>query len=168
MRTFLSAILISSNVVISYEAVTTDTSFCHNNLCFSRDVWMREVRTRFEITLASIQGNLVNIVRDNTERSTGFTNSIYYVELPPNYRGLCSLGKFRAVGWRNVSAWGLLGLFALALAVSLASIQNEKEEYWIAIATRKVVRGVTWLIDLLYMVPWTFMRTELRRKFRAV
>ena len=138
VRTLLSAVLIPSHVAISRETIKTDASFCRYDLCFSRDVWTREVQTRFEIALAGIQMNLVDIVHGRAEQFAEY-GKLFHVEIPPEYRGLCTLGKFQTVGWRNVSAWGLLGLFAFALAITLASIQTEEEEFWITVATRKIV-----------------------------
>ena len=168
MRTLLSAVLITSAVEAPHLSIKSDSSYCRYDSCFSRDIWEKGVRSRFETALASMQVNLVNIVRGNTEKPYLHILRSYWpqsIEIPTSYRGLCKLGKFQAVGWRNVSTWGLLGLFAVALAVTLASAQNEENTFWITIASRNILRGTTWLIELLYLVTWTSGRARLQRIF---
>lgn len=68
---------------------------------------------------------------------------------PPNLRGICQMGKFKSVGWRNVSFWGLVGLLSLCGAVSLASVATEDEELWLIVGVRLLTRairgGMRWL-----------------------
>ena len=160
VQILLSAVLIP----VVYPTLNfLDNMPCQSESCFYRLNWIRTVQTSFENTLATIQKNLVDIVRGDSHQPSSPEHH-HHVEIPPRYRGLCKLGKFRAVGWRNVSAWGLLGLLALALAVTLASIQTSGGEFWIVIATRNIIRSTSQLVNLLSLVPWTSVRADLQRK----
>ncbi len=59
------------------------------------------------------------------------------------------MGKFKSTGWRNVSFWGLFGLLFFCGAISLASIQTEKEEFWLVIGVVLIYRASLWVIDQL-------------------
>lgn len=59
-----------------------------------------------------------------------------HADILPKYRGLCAMGKFKSVDWRNLSAWVLgrgggrvPGLLIFAFGVLIASVDMEDENY---------------------------------------
>lgn len=113
------------------------------------DQWKAEVRVLFEASLAGIQFNVLNIVRGEN-LGTGPT----YERLAPNLRGLCTMGKFKSVGWRNVSVWGLFGCLSFAAGISLASIKTEDDELWLLIWARLLIRAILGIYSIARTVPW--------------
>ena len=105
-------------------------SHCTNLACddLPDDQWKIEVRRWFETSLARVQLNVLDIVRPSTIVEDGWAN------IPSQYRSICHVGKFKATGWRNVSAWGFLGLLGLAGRIALASCETERGDLWIGIA----------------------------------
>ena len=51
------------------------------------------------------------------------------------------MGKFKSVGWRIVSVWGVAGLLALAVGVFVASVKTEEERLWVVVGVGFVMRG---------------------------
>jgi hypothetical protein len=73
--------------------------------------WEKVARQLFETSLARIQIDMWDFARGTLAAGTSFED-----ELPPAYRGLCKMIKFKAVGWKNLNAfWAftclVLGLF---------------------------------------------------------
>ena len=146
VRTLLSAALKGSsialpanNVVLPASALEA-ASHCNYFYCegLPREQWKVEVRRWFGTSLARIQVNLLSFVRGLENHGEDYQN------IPVNYRGICNLGKFQSVGWRNVSVWGLIGLLALAGAVCLASIRTEERVLWCHLGARALGRGFCW------------------------
>ena len=99
-----------------------------------REQWKVEARRLFQASLARIQVELVNTVRgavNTVYAAPGYSTHEY--EISEEYRGMCSMGKFKSVGWRNVSVWGFSGLLFLAASISLASVQTKEEELWLGV-----------------------------------
>jgi len=65
-----------------------------------------------------------------------------YDGIAPEYRGMCKMGKFRSVGWRNMSVVGFLGLLFLASMVTLASIRAENGDLWITLCLMALIRYI--------------------------
>ena len=108
-----------------YTAGLVISSLCRNNFCYGlpTDQWKVEVRRWFETSLALIQGNVLDVVRGTGRYALNDSKEEYH-GIPPEWRGLYQMGKFKSVGWRNVSTWGFLGLLTLAGAITLASVRN--------------------------------------------
>lgn len=62
--------------------------------------------------------------------------------------------KFRSVGWRNVSVWGLFGLLSLVAAVFVASGQTEDQELWFCVGMPRARRGLRWCEKRVQKLPW--------------
>ena len=165
----LARVLLSSAVFGPFQMGTYNTleaqSHCQDLYCqdLPREQWKVEARQRFEIFLAYMQYAVLNIVRreDDDSDHGRYKNFGYAIEktpalhhIPPNLRGICHMGKFKSVGWRNVSVWGFLGLLSLAGAISLASITTEDEELWLVVGARSLVRALQWGMRLLRKIPW--------------
>ncbi len=65
------------------------------------------------------------------------------------------MGKFKSVGWRNVSVWGFLELLSFAAGVSLASVNTDDEELWLVVGFRLVGKVLRWAIDKASKLLWT-------------
>lgn len=95
-----------------------------NNHCFDLppDQWRKEAAPWFEASFARIQFNLLEILRrsDNSK--------INYEDTSDDYKGMCTMVKYKSVGWRIVSVWDFLALLALAAAIILASEKTENGE----------------------------------------
>ena len=163
-KTLLSAILTTTYLDMHGVIGFNNPLFCQSDKCFSRTKWIEQIRTAFEVSLAALQIHPVDIARGNNKPRPGG----YSVNIPPNYRGICRLVKFRTVGWRNISAWGLIGLLALPLAITLASMRTEEDEFWIAIFARKVKHGGLWLVVLARLIPWTRLRADVRTSIEHI
>ena len=130
----------SSGQAIPYWYELEIRSHCQGSRCgpLPPEQWKVEARRLFEASLARIQVELVNTVR-------GTSNTpVEQFEFPEEYRGMCSMGKFKSVGWRNVSVWGFSGLLFLAASISLASVQTKEEELWLIVALRLVAQATSW------------------------
>lgn len=121
------------------------TPFCD----LPRNQWKAEARQMFETSLATMQFNILDMVRGRENRG-GYDFS----GIPPNFRGICRMGKFKSTGWRNVSFWGLFGLLFLAAAISLASVRTEKGELWLVLGAVLVYRAFLWGKHQLKTIPW--------------
>lgn len=62
------------------------------------------------------------------------------------------MGKFKSVGWRNVSVWGLFGLLSFA-GVSLASVKTEEQKLWLVVGLRLVGKALRWTIEKASNLP---------------
>ena len=111
------------------------------------DQWKAEARSAFETSLAQIQFNVLDFVRGRKWMED-------FGGVPPRYRGLCKMGKFHSVGWRNVSFWGLLGLLSLAGGVSLAGVRTKDEELWLVIGPSFCIHGFRWAWSKTRELPW--------------
>ena len=140
---------IMDSCVVSYNSEFQLDS-CNN---FRLDQWKDEVRRMFEISLAQIQFNVLAIVKGDG----GLSKSPYSQGLPPHLRGICRMGKFKSVGCRNVSVWGLFGLLFFAASVFLASIKTEKDELWLIIWARFLKRAILGAFEKARTIPWKFM-----------
>ena len=103
-------------------------SHCTDSRCspLPREQWKVEARRLFQASLARIQVELVNTVRgavNTVYAAPGY--SMHEYEISEEYRGMCGMGKYKNVGWRNVSVWGVSGLLFLAASISLASVQTK-------------------------------------------
>ena len=138
--------LLSSAAQGSLEAA----SHCTGLRCSSlpQDQWIVEARRLFETSLAMIQISLLDIVQGNAaNRHSG--NEINNEIIPTAYRGMCNMGKFRSVGYRNVSVWGLFALLALAGGIAVASIRDGHGELWLMLAIRGFIRRLWKVIQVL-------------------
>lgn len=134
---------------------TEAASLCSNTIICRNlppDQWKAEARQLFETSLAQIQYAVLNTVRGRNESSNPGLESI-----PPRFRGLCKMGKFKSVGWRNVSVWGFSGLLSFAASVSLASVKTEEQELWLIVGFRLVGKALRWGIDKAKNLPWTYV-----------
>ncbi len=114
-------------------------SLCENLQCnadLPTHQWRVEARHWFEASLARIQLKMLYTVR-------GINNDgPDYDGIAPEYRGMCKMGKFRSVGWRNMSVVGFLGLLFLASMVTLASIRAENGDLWITLCLMALIRYI--------------------------
>ena len=120
-----------------------DLNTCHN---LPQDQWKVEARKLFEISLAQIQFNVLNIMRGMSPKGS-YQDPGEYKEVPPKLRGLCKMGKVQSVGWRNVSVWALFGLFSFAVGVALASVKTEEEEFWLIVGVQLLMRALRWSVS---------------------
>ena len=103
--------------------------------------WKEIFRYVFKASLAQSQLYVLNIVRGGDfPAPLGTRNGGTPREIPQRFRGLCKMGKFHSVGWRNVSVWGLFGLLTFCAFVTLASVKTENDELWITIWARSLKR----------------------------
>ena len=115
--------------------------------------WDVEARHMFQSSLAQLQYNVLETVR-------GSKNSLKYFNLeeepgnPPEFSGICSLVKFKSVGWRNVSVWGFSGLLLLSGGISLASCRTEEEKLLLTVGFEKLYSVFRWLCSRLIGLPW--------------
>ena len=142
VRALLYATLDGSNVCAASLRIPQDletSSHCTYLECqdgLPPQQWRNEARRWFEVSLARIQVNLINIVHGNMNPGADYEN------IPPDYRGICEMGKFKGVGWRNVSVVGFLGLLLLALLITMASIRTEDGHLWITVGIKALVRSL--------------------------
>lgn len=101
------------------------------------DQWKIEVSRWFEAPLARIQLNLLGIVHGGNG-TENHTNGEDYEGIPPAYRAICKLGKFKTTGWRNLNAWRFLGLLSLAAGVTTASCETESGNLWVVVGADAV------------------------------
>ena len=123
-----------------------DGVYCHNFVRnkLPRNQWRVEARQIFETSLATMQYNVLDIIRGDIKFW-----EVEYDIVPENYQGMCKMGKFKSTGWRNVSFWGLFGVLFLAAAIGLASVKNEKEELWLILGAVLLYRASLWGKDKL-------------------
>ena len=116
-------------------------SHCTNLFCKNvpKEQWKVEARTWFETSLAQAQVELLNTVQG--------VQGAYedYHGIPPEYRAMCSMGKFRSTGWTNVNVGGFLGLLFLAAAISLASIKTEEDKLWLVVGAYLLNEALRWV-----------------------
>lgn len=103
---------------------------------FPTHQWRVEARRWFEASLARIQLKMLYTVRGINN------NGQDYDSIVPEYRDMCGMGKFKSVGWRNVSVVGFLGLLLLASVVTLASIRAKNGDLWITLCLRALTRYI--------------------------
>ena len=108
------------------------------------DQWKIEVNRWFEASLARIQANVLDIMRGTGAYSDDDHED--YEGIPPHLRGICQMGKFRSVGWRNVSVWGFLGIILLVAAVTLASNESQDGTLWIQEGARRLFDVLWWTL----------------------
>ncbi|MCJ1228968.1 hypothetical protein MMC12_005632 [Toensbergia leucococca] len=87
-------------------------SRCHFQSCSTLpvDQWKTEARRWFEASLARIQINVLDITRGTSNLGHADHDGI-----PPSLRGICQMGKFKSVAWRNEIS-------------NLAAIDEDEEE----------------------------------------
>ena len=119
------------------------------------DQWKAEARRWFKTSLARIQFTVLAMTRGSSN---------YYLydpkPIPPQLRGLCSMAKFKSVGWRNVSVWGLFGLLFFSAGVCLASVKTETEELWLVVGTRHAYYILRWAFKAMKKIPWQLAWTR--------
>lgn len=171
----IALVLLSSAISGSFQGIDATTDFhlytleaqshCLDLYCdgLPREQWKVEARQLFEIFLVNMQYRVLDIVRGGDDDSDHGRYDLVppsgerlptLDHIPPNLRGICHMGKFRSVGWRNVSVWGFLGLLSLAGAISLASITTEDEELWLVVGARLLNRALQWGMRLLRKISW--------------
>ena len=123
------------------------------------DQWKLEIRRWFETSLALIQLNLLEIVRPSLDPRNNKTIDEQWEGIPDAYRGICHLGKFRATGWRNVSALGFLGLLGAAGLIFLMSCEMENGELWVLLA----LRSTGYLFNFIYSNMLTILKIGRRK-----
>ena len=125
-------------------------SYCSYYACndLPEDQWKVEVRRWFEASLARIQINTLEVVRGTGNYGDDYDG------IPPGWRGICQMGKFKSVGWRNVSVWGFLGLLAIAGGVTVASFKTKEEELWLVLGARGTVRAFGRAFVSLKSIRW--------------
>ena len=130
-------------------------SRCHFQSCSTLpvDQWKTEARRWFEASLARIQINVLDITRGTSNLGHADHDGI-----PPSLRGICQMGKFKSVAWRNVSVWGFLGLLFLAAAVTLASCKTRDDCLWLTVGIRKVLRALWWILKCAASLLTCFFR----------
>lgn len=127
----IARVLLSGTIYGSFLGMTSSRAYttleakshCNDLFCFGlpREQWKVEARHWFETSLAQMQYWVLDIVRGVDEDSDyGKSNEALsseqklftFLDIPPSLRGICHMGKFKSVGWRNVSVWGLVGLLS--------------------------------------------------------
>ena len=150
-RALVSRALASSSIYGgAYYTPFEVESHCRRIVCehLPPAQWKVEARHWFERSLASLQKSVYDTVRGQYDA--------YMVEpyVPPNYTGMCRMVKFRSVGWRNVSFWGLFGLLALTGSISLASVKTE-EELWVCVGVRLLYYALRRLVEQVKNISWS-------------
>ena len=128
----------------------------HRNL--PQGHWKEIVRRAFETSLANSQFNVLNIVRGNHRGAHDGGKS--YGKIPHRFRGLCKMGKFYSVGWRNVSVSGFLGLLGLSALITLASVRTEGYDLWVTVWARSLTRLMKWIVLKISTIPWKAVLTH--------
>lgn len=139
------------------EPVTSDCG------ALPRNQWKVEARQMFETSLATMQFNILDMVRG---KASDWDKD--FQDIPSNYRGMCRMGKFKSTGWQNVSFWPLLGLFFLCAAISLASVKTEKEELWLVLGAVMTYRAFLWGKHQLKTIPWASIPWEIFQYMSAL
>lgn len=129
-----------------------------SSLILPKEQWKVEARRWFEISLARMQVEVLNLAQGGSE-SRAFSGGSQFVnvmppELPPEYRGMCHMVKFRSNGWRNVSVWALFGVLFLAAGISLGSVKNGEETVWLCVAARRIFTFFWWLCSQATQISW--------------
>ena len=140
--------------VFSHCTATEQKTTCGR---LPQDQWVVEARRMFEASLALMQLTVHDIVRGTMNPRED------YQHIPLNYRAICGMGKFRSVGWRNISVWGLFGLLFLAGAISIASVREENGELWLMKGLGYFFIAIWWVIEGVKALPWAqYWRSVLR------
>jgi hypothetical protein len=119
----------------------------------AKEQWKAEARRWFEISLARMQVEVLELAQFSREKLT-YKPSDYVSIIPPRYRGICNMVKFRSNGWRNVSVWGFFGVLFLVIGISLGSIKNREETLWLVIAIRSFFHVLWWLWKSARRISW--------------
>ena len=127
-----------------YIPHTRDGFSIYHNL--PQDHWKEIVRQDFEAYLASLQFRVLDIARGD--------KTCHGKRIPKRLRGICNMGKFHSVGWRNVSVWGLFGLLSLSALVALASVETEHGDLWITVGVRILIRSLRCTLHKIGRISW--------------
>jgi hypothetical protein len=87
------------------------------SLALPEEQWKVEARNLFATSLARIQIDLRDYIRGSAAHEPGFVD-----RMDSAYKDMCTMYKFKSVGWRNVSVWGFWLLISVAIAISISSI----------------------------------------------
>lgn len=123
-------------------------------LVLPKEQWKVEARRWFEISLARMQDEVLNLAQGGSESRVFSSESQVVNVMPPEYRGMCHMVKFRSNGWRNVSVWGLFGVLFLAAGISLGSVKNGEETVWLCVAARRIFIFLWWLCSRAKQISW--------------
>ena len=156
-----------------------------NRICYylPLDQWKIEARNLFQISLAQIQYNVLEVAQGTDMKlpHPGYQNTPNYPywewlgslpDTPPGFEDVCKMVKFKSTGWRNVSTWGFLGVLIFAAGVSLGSCRTEeKQELFLVVACRAVYRLLGRLGRNLCSLLWTegkltffILKCQIRRR----
>jgi hypothetical protein len=80
--------------------------------------WEATARRLFETSLARAQVEIWDIARGTLAHTEGLVD-----QLPPAYRGICNMIKFKTVGWKNVNAFWTFTCLALGLFCWVGSME---------------------------------------------
>ena len=135
------------------------------------DHWRQELRRRFDVTLATAQALVVEMVRGRQGDSMG---QYRRWPQPDTIREACSSVKFQTVGWRNINFVELILFSAFLVMLWISTIKYEDRILLVwfftslagprACRTYQVSRGVIKASSTAIM---DFMRALLHRKLRA-
>ena len=114
------------------------------SLPLALEQWKVEAEALFQTSLVRMQITIFDIARGTYANEPGFSDGLL-----PAYRGICSMVKFKSVGWRNVSFWGFWGILALAFCLVVASRRSNEGVLYIEVFRQKGVRLVKWLANRL-------------------
>jgi hypothetical protein len=103
----------------------------------AREQWKVEAQQLFETSLARTQLMLRNVERSGPEAPIPDEKNI----LPSDLQRVCSMYKFRSVGWRNVSVSHLLCIVIGAVLVLISGITTKEGPLWSEEKIRQFARS---------------------------
>lgn len=123
---------------LSREALDAQSLlFGSDSLAIPNNQWKAEVQQMFETLLARTQITARYIARgDPAQQLPGHT-----LFGGPGWEGMCTLYKFKSLGWKNISVAGFLGEFLVGVLVFFVGITREDEELWIERPVRSLVKS---------------------------
>ena len=120
--------------------------------------WKVEVKQWFDASLTVMQLVLLDLVQKEPTHQEQKEDS-----MPADFQEICHMVKFRAAGWRNVSAWGLLSLLSLSAIICLGSKRTANKELWLMVGLGLVGRMLLWILSKIQRLPWNHCRVYLQQ-----
>ena len=90
--------------------------------------WKVEAEVLFQLSLARIRVEIFDLARGTYKDAFVRKHSQIVNNLPKEFRGVCSMVKFHAEGYKNVNALGFWGINSLCVLVFVASRRRSSAE----------------------------------------
>lgn len=118
--------------------------------------WKIEARRIFEISLARMQGDILDIARGKGANEVSVSNL-----LGNSNAEICSMIKFQAVGWSNVSLVGFVSLLGLAFVLYLSTIEVGKSILLVWLCLHVLcpkIRGMASVVGSIFQFIWPYLQ----------